>query len=75
MKEEIIKKSDMPPSKEPILMNHPNFGSFNVNETTSVPTYSYNQDDDIDKAFRVEDINKNKTPKFNEEESFYKIMT
>ncbi len=36
------------------MVNHNTFGSItNINET-----YAYNQEGDVDKAFRVEDLNK-----------------
>jgi hypothetical protein len=41
-------------TKEAIMVNHNTFGSItNINET-----YAYNQEGDVDKAFRVEDLNK-----------------
>jgi hypothetical protein len=50
-------------TKEAIMMNHNTFGSFE--------TYSYNQEGDLDKGFKVDDINKNLVKN---EEGFTELM-
>ena len=55
-------------TKEAIMMNHNTFGSFsNINDKT----YSYDQDGDPDKGFKVDDINKNL---IRNEEGFAELM-